>query len=60
MSNEQNEYTKYLITYKQEFDGEYLTDSFIKHVYHCNDLNTSIKALYADPHVYDVSFEVAE
>ncbi|WP_170289297.1 hypothetical protein [Metabacillus lacus] len=48
---------RYRITYKQEFMGEILQNSYTRTVSNSVELQDAINALYDDPHVFHVDYE---
>lgn len=50
----------YKITYKQEFGGKILEDSYLRTVDHEGELIKVEQALYSDPHVFSVEWEELE
>lgn len=46
----------YKITYKQKFDGEILTDSYLKTVNDISEMIDAENALYSDPCVFSVDW----
>lgn len=51
---------QYRITYRQEFNGKILQDSYIKYVRSEREIQQAISALYSDPHVFSVDYELVE
>ena len=49
--------TKYKVTYKQRFNGEVLTESYIRSVRNKQELHDVREALLSDDHVFNVEFE---
>jgi hypothetical protein len=51
---------RYRISYKQEFNGEILRDSYVRTVRSERELQKAVSALYSDPHVFSVTCEELE
>lgn len=51
---------RYRITYKQRFNGEVLTDTYVRTVSDYGELIDIEQRLYADPHVFSVEWEEIE
>lgn len=51
---------RYRITYKQEYMGETLEDSYIRSVKNEYELDNIVNALYEDSHVFYVDYEELE
>lgn len=48
---------QYKITYKQEFWGEFIEDTYIRTVQNKSELRAALAALYEDPCVFSVECE---
>lgn len=51
---------QYRITYKQDFMGKTLEDSYVRCVKNEYELDNIIDALYEDPYVFSVDYEELE
>ncbi|GGN64482.1 hypothetical protein [Oceanobacillus indicireducens] len=51
---------RYRISYKQEFNGEILQDSYVRTVRSEWELQKAVSALYSDSHVFSVTCEELE
>lgn len=48
---------RYRFIHKQKFMGKILQDSFIKTVRNEHEIQETVRALYSDPHVFEVTYK---